>query len=70
MIFNCFKKKEEKFVNQIDLSKIKTIEELRDIIIILHQTTSMTQIPNIMKVNNKALEDFPSLKKLMNNCIQ
>ena len=64
-MFNIFKKKKEvTHINNIDLSKITTISQCRDLIIILHQTQSVTKTPTIMKVNDRALNDFPSLNKL------
>ena len=64
-MFNIFKlQKEVTHINNIDLSKITTIAQCRDLIIILHQTQSITKTPTIMKVNDKCLIDFPSLNKL------
>lgn len=59
--------KKDKLVatNKLDLSKITTIAQCRDLIIILNQTYTATQTPCIMPVTKKALTDFKSLDKLL-----
>lgn len=66
MIFNLFSNKEYKstHTHSVDLNKITTIEECRDMIIILTHNVNRGNTTNIIKLNDRALSDYPSLNKL------
>lgn len=62
-MFNCFKRKVD-FGHAIDLNKITTIEECRDMIIILTHNINRGSTTNIITLSDKAILDYPSLTKL------
>lgn len=65
-MFNLFSKKKDitTYMHTVDLNKITTIEECRDMIIILAHNVNHGNTTNLIKLNDKALSDYPSLNKL------
>lgn len=64
--WSCKKATTPLFENPLDIHKITTVEECRDIIlIILQHTAAIRDKSGILHVNTQALIEFPSLNKLL-----
>jgi hypothetical protein len=65
-MFWCKDKEFLVFPNLINLDKIETIEQCKDLIIILMSFTSVdSNPPNLLRIADKTLSEFPSLKDLI-----
>lgn len=60
------KSRQRVYSNKINLDKIETIEQCRDMIIILSQyVNGGGTTPNLISISDKALDRLPSLKGLL-----
>lgn len=64
MLWFKSKDKVSPYNHSLDLSEISTIEQCRDMIIILSHQVHGDIPPHIVNVSEKALTEFPSLLKL------
>jgi hypothetical protein len=65
-MFWCKDKEVRVYPNLINLDKIETIEQCRDLIIILMSVTGVSRItPNLLRIDDKTLSELPSLKDLI-----